>query len=149
MNFHSEKWMARFMGLAREVSTWSKDTTQVGTVIVSSEGLVLSTGYNGIARGVADDPARLERPAKYTWVCHSEEAAIANAARHGVRTSGAVLFCTHTPCSRCGRQIINAGIRRVYVGPGQTSMPRDEFEAAATMFAEAGVEVISMEMGDA
>ena len=52
-------------------------------------------------------------------------------------------------CSGCSKALIQAGIRRVYVGPGQTSMPDDEFAAAATMFAEAGVEVIGMEMGDA
>ena len=148
MNLSDGKWMRRFMGVAAEVATWSKDTTTVGAIIVSSEGLILSTGYNGIARGVRDDDERMARPANYPWVCHGEEAAIANAARHGVRTSGSVLFCTHSPCGRCARQIINAGIRRVYVGEGQTSMPADEFEAAAVMFAEAGVEVISLEMGD-
>lgn len=135
------KWSRRFMGLAKEVATWSKDQTQVGSVIVSRDGLVIATGYNGPARGVVDSSSRFERPTKYTWVAHSEEAAVANAARHGSRTAGAMLFCTHYPCSRCARLIINAGIAKVIVGPGTTSMPDEEFTTAATMFEEAGVVV--------
>lgn len=141
MDLADPKWIGRFLGLAEEVATWSKDTTQVGSVIVSPDGLVISTGYNGIPRGVDDLPERLERPAKYVWTVHSEEAAIANAARHGSRTDGASLYCTHAPCSRCARQIVNAGIRRVVAGTGTTSMPAEEFEAAATMFGEAAVDV--------
>jgi dCMP deaminase len=148
MNLADPKWGRRFLRLAIEVSSWSKDSTQVGTVIVSPGGLVISTGYNGIPRGVEDRAERLERPTKYLWIAHSEEAAIANAARHGSQTEGASLFCTHAPCSRCARQIINAGISRVIYGAGTTSMPREEFEAAAIMFGEAGVEVDAVRAED-
>lgn len=148
MNLADPKWGRRFLALADEVSSWSKDSTRVGTVIVSSSGLVISTGYNGIPRGVEDRHERLERPAKYLWTVHSEEAAIANAARHGSRTEGSWLFCTHAPCSRCARQIINAGVAHVLYGAGTTSMPREEFEAAAIMFQEAGVQVDAVQAGD-
>ena len=38
----------RFLRLAREVSTWSKDpSTKVGAVIVGDNGQVISQGYNG------------------------------------------------------------------------------------------------------
>lgn len=141
METANKKWAKRFLKVAAEIATWSKDTTQVGCVIVSEDGLIISTGYNGIPRGVLDLPSRLERPAKYLWVAHGEEAALANAARHGARTAGATLFCTHTPCSRCARQIINAGVCRVVAGSGTTSMPAEEFEASIAMFAEAGVVV--------
>lgn len=143
MNLSDTKWQTRFLGIAAQVASWSKDTTQVGAVIVSPDGLIISTGYNGLPRGVIDDPARMTRPEKYLWTVHSEEAAIANAARHGARTADATLFCTHTPCSRCARQVINAGIRCVVVGPGTTSMPAEEFETAAVMFREAGVAVVT------
>lgn len=141
MNPSDEKWRKRFMAVAQTVATWSKDTTQVGAVIVSEDGLILSTGYNGLPRGVQDSPERMERPAKYLWTVHSEAAAIANAARHGVKTDGASIYCTHLPCSACARQIINAGIVAVYCGTGTTSMPEEEFNVSRTMFDEAGVRV--------
>ena len=41
----------------------------------------------------------------------------------------------------CARTLIQAGIARVICGPGTTSMPEEEFAAAAAMFREAGVKV--------
>lgn len=139
MKVTDQKWKQRFLQIAFEVSKWSKDSTQVGSVLVSPDGLIISTGYNGLPRGVQDLPERMGRPQKYLWTVHSEEAAIANAARHGSKTSGALLFCTHQPCSRCARQIINAGIQSVHVGSGSTSMPQEEFLISKEMFSEAGI----------
>jgi dCMP deaminase len=45
-------------------------------------------------------------------------------------------------CAACARTLIQAGIKRVVFGDGKTSMPDDEFEAAAVMFREAGVECV-------
>lgn len=142
-------WNDYFMGFARHAARKSKDSTQVGAVLVGLDGEVRLTAYNGPPRGVRDLATRRERPAKYLFASHAEQNLVAFAAREGIRTRGCSVFVTHHPCSACAKTLIQAGVRRVYVGPGQTSMPRDEFEAAATMFAEAGVEVISMEMGDA
>lgn len=141
-------WNDYYMGFAQHAALKSKDETKVGAVLVGLDGEIRLTGFNGPPRGVTDLPARRERPAKYLFASHAEQNLVAFAAREGIRTRGCSVFVTHHPCSACAKTLIQAGIRRVYVGPGQTSMPRDEFEAAATMFAEAGVEVISMEMGD-
>lgn len=138
--FQSDKWRARFAALAEEVATWSKDpSTKVGCVLASTDGAVLSTGYNGLPRGVEDAPHRMERPTKYLWTVHAEAAAVANAARLGARTEGAVAFVTHSCCASCARLLVNAGVSAVYFGPGTTSMPAEEFEAADVMFREAGV----------
>lgn len=143
MKTEDPKWQARFLGVAREVASWSKDpNTKVGCVLVSPDGVVVATGYNGIPRGVGDLPARMERPAKYLWTVHAEAAAVANAARSGARLSGATAFVSHAPCASCARLLLNAGIGKVVVGTGTTSMPDEEFEAAATMFREAGVKVV-------
>lgn len=142
MRTDDPKWQARFLGVAREVAGWSKDpSTKVGCVLVSPDGVIVATGYNGLPRGVDDLPARMERPAKYLWTVHAEAAAVANAARSGARLSGATAFVSHAPCASCARLLLNAGIATVVVGPGTTSMPAEEFEAAAVMFREAGVEV--------
>ncbi len=48
------KWDKRFLKLAREISTWSKDpSSKIGAVIVNDERRILATGYNGFPRGGA------------------------------------------------------------------------------------------------
>jgi dCMP deaminase len=49
------------------------------------------------------------------------------------------------PCAACARTLIQAGVTNVVVGPGTTSMPVEEFDAAAIMFREAGVRVGRLE----
>ena len=135
-------WESYFMALARLAATKSKDpSTKVGCIIASEDKVVLSSGYNGLPIGVADEPSRMERPEKYLWTAHAEENAVALAARVGSRLKGGTAFVTHTPCSRCARSLIQAGITKVIVGNGVTNMPSLEFEVAVQMFHEAGVVV--------
>jgi len=133
-------WNDRFLALAGFVAGWSKDpSTKVGAVAVDESRRVVETGYNGIPRGVSDLPDRMERPAKYLWTSHAEENLVAHAARD--RLAGTTVYVTHFCCARCARSIINAGVARVVVGAGKTSMPQEEFDVAAAMFAEAGIHV--------
>jgi len=131
------------MGFARHAATRSKDSTQVGAALVGPDGEVRLTGYNGPPRGVNDSPDRFIRPRKYLFASHAEQNIVAFAAREGIQTRGCTLYVTHHPCSSCARSIIQAGIACVVTGNGVTSMPAEEFEAAAEMFAEAGVTVRS------
>ena len=132
-------WPEYLMGFAYHAATKSKDSTQVGAVLVGPEKTVLLTAYNGPPRGVQDLAARRERPAKYLWASHAEANLIAFAARLGIRTEGCVVYVTHHPCASCARTLIQAGISRVIIAPGQTNMPADEFSTAGVMFREAGV----------
>ena len=136
-------WHEYLMGFARHAAKKSKDETQVGAALVGPNREVRLTGYNGPPRGVHDTAARRDRPRKYLFASHAEQNVIAFAARHGIRTEGCTLYVTHHPCSACARSIIQAGITCVVVGPGKTSMPDQEFEAAREMFAESGVEVFT------
>jgi dCMP deaminase len=136
----SDKWDKYLMGFAEHAATMSKDSTQVGAVIAGTgTNEIRSTGFNGPPRGVRDLPERRERPAKYLFASHAEQNAIAFAARNGVSLLGCTIFTTHSPCSGCMKSIIQAGITCVVVGPGETSMPKEEFTAANTMADEAGV----------
>ena len=48
-------WNQRYLQMAHGVASWSKDpSTKVGAVIIGAKGQVLSTGYNGFPRGIAD-----------------------------------------------------------------------------------------------
>lgn len=135
-------WTDYFMGFARHAASKSKDpSTQVGAVVIGPDGEIRATGYNGLPRGVADLPERMERPAKYLWTSHAEENLVAHAARIGVSLKGCTVYVTHFPCSRCARSLIQAGVTGVVVDTGTTSMPAEEFEVAEQMFSEAGVSI--------
>lgn len=139
------KWDGRWLGLADQTASWSKDrSTKVGCVVVGDANQVLTMGYNGFPRGVNDDiDQRHERPEKYLWTEHAERNAIYNAARHGIALEGATIYLPWYPCADCARAIIQVGIATVvgvvpdksYLGWGP------EFEVAEIMLEEAGVKV--------
>lgn len=83
---------------------------QVGAVL-SREGRILSTGYNGNVAGLDHCDHRDENPC--ATAVHAEENVLYFAAKHGVKTDEADLFVTHVPCFRCSRGLVNAGIARV------------------------------------
>ena len=138
----NKKWALRFLVLAKHIAEWSKDpSTGVGAVAVHPDSReVLTTGYNGLPRGVHDRPERMERPAKYLWTAHAEANLVAHAARKVL--DGSTVFVSHFCCSGCAKLLINAGVKQVVVGDGQTSMPEEEFAVARKMFEEAGLLVI-------
>ena len=114
-----DAWNDYFFNLCDAISRKSKDpSTKVGAIIVNSANKsIISTGYNGFPIGVSDAvESRYERPEKYTWTCHAEENAIAFAARNGVSTAGATLYCNRLPCcARCTRLALQAGIKRFII----------------------------------
>ena len=112
----NNKWDNRYLNLAREVSTWSKDpSTQVGAVAIGEMGQVLAQGYNGFPRGIEDSPKRYDdRDIKYKFVVHAEMNVIYNATYNGVSLDGATLYVWGLPvCSDCAKGIIQTGIERV------------------------------------
>lgn len=132
-------WVTYYMGFAEHAAKKSKDSTKVGAVLVGNDGEVRLTAYNGPPRGVEDAPERFERPMKYLYASHAEANLIAFAAREGIRTSDCTVYVTHMPCASCARTLIQAGVSEVIYGPGKTSMPDEEFQAAEQMFKEASV----------
>jgi dCMP deaminase len=135
-------WTEYLMGFAAHAAKKSKDSTQVGAALVGPDKDLRLCSYNGPPRGVLDLPERRERPTKYLFASHAEANLVAFAAREGIRTSGCTVYVTHMCCAACARTLIQAGVAAVVVGPGVTSMPAEEFEAAALMFREAGVKVV-------
>lgn len=93
---------------------WSQRGTcsrlQVGAVL-SRDGRIIATGYNGAPSGHAHCEHLDDQPC--VKATHAEENVLYFAARYGMSTDGADLFVTHNPCYRCARGLINAGIRRV------------------------------------
>ena len=132
------RWSDRFLDLALTIAAWSKDpSTKVGAVATDDRNAIIETGYNGIPRGVEDRCERMQRPDKYLWMAHAEENLVAHAARP--RLQGATVHVTHMCCAACTRMLINAGVKKIIVGDGVTSMPVEQFNVARAMLCEAGV----------
>jgi len=116
-------WDEYFMAIAEEVARRSTCMRRhVGAVLVV-EKRILATGYNGAPRGVAHCAEvgclrqQMQVPSgERHELCrglHAEQNAVIQAAKHGVRITGATLYTTHHPCSLCAKIAINAGIERI------------------------------------
>jgi len=91
----------------------SKDETKFAAIIANRSMSIVSTGYNGLPRGVAEFPERLTRPQKYAFTVHAELNAILNAARHGIPVENCTIYLIEPPCLSCACAIVQAGIREV------------------------------------
>jgi dCMP deaminase len=134
-------WDARFLELARLVSTWSKDpSTQVGAVITRGK-FVVSLGFNGHPKGVEDTPERLEiRENKYRTIIHAEINAILTAKQD---LEGCTIYLwPFMPCSQCGAAIVQAGIKRVVAPQADNDRWAESFRFTTEIFSEAGVELV-------
>ena len=131
-----DKWDKRFLKLASEVATWSKDKAkQVGAVITNKDNQVISIGFNGLAKGIADDNRLLNKEWKNQVILHAEENAMLNAS---ASVKGAKLYCTHSPCGHCASLIIQSGIKEVYF-PAQEDDHLVKYRVGLQLLNEAGI----------
>ena len=151
MNITDKKWSVRLLKMAKDVASWSKDTsTKVGAVITTADGKPISWGFNGMPMGIDDDiPERHMRPEKYKWMCHAERNAMDLASRSDL--SNCVMFVTFAPCANCAQSIIQRGIRTVVIDADYTvdKVPphwTDEMLTANQMMIEAGVNIIPVDL---
>lgn len=132
------KWDFRFLELAKFISEWSKDpSTKVGAVITDHENRVVSIGYNGFPKNIADDNRLQNRETKYKMIVHGEMNAILFANK-------SLEFCTlytypFMPCPRCASMIIQTGIQRVVSYNNMPERWKEEFELSQYLFKEAGI----------
>ena len=146
MNQQLNKWDKRFLQIAAEVASWSKDPgTTVGAVLVSDKRII-ATGYNGFPQGINDRLSRYgDRALKLAYTVHAEVNAILNAAKNGAKTNGSTLYVTFPPCVSCSTSVIQAGITRVVCPDLSTAPSRwlDSFTMGNSLLIEAGVDVAS------
>ena len=137
------KWDSRFLRIANEVATWSKDpSTQVGCVLVNEKRHIISTGYNGFPRDVTDKKEWLgDRSVKYSMVIHAEVNAVLQTEGD---CHGATAYVTHRPCANCSAVLVQSGIKRIVSfqpDVGLAERFKDSFAIADTLLHEAGVDV--------
>lgn len=132
------------MKAARERAAHSTDRSrQVGCVITTLCGTILSDGWNTTPRGCAHTEERHARPAKYAWTEHAERNAIYAAARKGIPLQGCVAYVPWYPCADCARGLIQSGIIRMVAHAPDFDDPQwdDDFRVASEMLEEAGIRV--------
>lgn len=139
-----DKWTKRFLSLARQVSTWSKDpSTRVGAVVADQYNRVVSTGYNGYPRGTSDEV--YDREEKLRRTLHAEMNAILFAQRD---LKGCTMYVTHAPCAHCMTAIVQCGLKRVVHLPMSDAFVErwgDDLRAALRLAGEAGLLVYAVE----
>ena len=138
------KWDSRFIRIADEVATWSKDPgTKVGAVLVLDRRII-ATGYNGFPQGIVDTIERYsDRATKLAYTVHAEVNAILNAAKNGATTNGSTLYVTFSPCVSCATSVVQAGVSTV-ICPCVSTAPerwRDSFQLGQDLLKEAKVEI--------
>ncbi len=107
------KWDRRFLLLAKQISTWSKDpSTQVGAVLVRPNKTICSVGFNGFPAGFNDSPKLYnDRELKYKAVKHAEENAILFSSEP---IDGYTMYVYPlAPCSLCAGDMAQKSIGRV------------------------------------
>lgn len=140
-------WDSYFMALASLAARRCNCMKRaVGCVLVDSKRRVISTGYNGTPRNLANcneggcarcnagDAASGVSLA--TCLClHAEENALLEAGRERIR-DGSVLYCNTCPCLTCSIKIVQVGISEVVYSQGY-SMDGE----TARVFLSAGVKL--------
>ncbi|MHA1481941.1 MAG: deoxycytidylate deaminase [Candidatus Heimdallarchaeaceae archaeon] len=115
-------WDDYFIQIAEIVKTRATCIRrQVGAVLVNDNRQIISTGYNGVPRGVKHCTVKTctklyEKSGEKNEICpavHAELNAILQAASAGISPEGTTLYSTTRPCSGCTMAIINVGIKRV------------------------------------
>jgi len=141
----NEKWMIRFMRVAKEVGSWSKDpSSKIGAVIVNENRRILATGYNGFPKTIADDDRLNVKEEKYPLIIHAEMNAILNALKNGVPVDGATIFVYGLPvCSECAKSVSQSGISKVVVmQPDENSRWFSEWtKKSLPLFQESNIKV--------
>ena len=147
-------WDQLYMTMCYLVGMRSRDEhTHVGSVIVDSDNVLVSTGYNSYPRNIEPDPegkrASREGGEKYYWMEHAERNAIYNAARRGTVLKGCRLYVPWTPCCDCARGIIQTGISEVIIhkngedfyNQNTSGQWLESHKRTQEMFKEAGVNI--------
>jgi len=133
-------------------SQLSKDPrTRVGSIITGPDREILSAGFNGFPRGIADTDERLaDQQTALKLMVHAEMNALLAAARTGMRLKGCTLYLAATddtglvwggpPCTRCTVEIIQVGISEIVSHPAKNiSRWREDLVFAGSLIKEAGV----------
>jgi len=114
------------MGIAIAVRNRANCVGNRVGAVVAKDARIVSTGYNGTPRnmpncldgGCLRCANRESHPAGTGYdlcICvHAEQNALLGAARFGIAVEGGTLYTTMQPCFSCMKEMLQAGIHRVF-----------------------------------
>lgn len=152
---NNKNWDNRWAKILVVMAEWSEDTSsKYSALIVDKKNRLISSGFNGIPRGIKLRPAHHLRPDKHHHFVHAEVNAILNAAAVGVSVEGCVSYLIQPPCGQCAGAIINAGISMIkYLRPHNFTDPkyleestgwRASLQSAMEDLSEAGIPLVQI-----
>ena len=111
------EWDKRWIGMAKYVSTFSKDpSSQVGAVIVKGKREI-SFGFNGFPECIPDNPEWYnDRELKLKLVIHAEQNALDKVERRSDLVGASIYVFPYAPCGGCCKSIVASGISRIIGG---------------------------------
>lgn len=143
------QWLEHFIAIAEMVSSMSKDPSRkIGAVIVDKDKRIISTGFNGFAKGIIDSEERLQdKETKRMLMLHAEENAILHAKQD--LTDCSIFVYGYPPCVHCMSLIIQSGIKTVYYRNSNnlntiSQFWKDNLELSLKLAKEAKVAVIDI-----
>lgn len=143
-------WTTRFLRVAREVASWSRDpSTKVGAVLVRDKRIV-ATGYNGFPQALTDFDSLLQnREQKYRRIIHAEQNCLLYAGLDRAQGGTIYVYGMRGPCNNCTKHLIQAGIRKVVCcGPEPRPEWACELEISKEILAEGMVEYLEVDEAD-
>lgn len=130
------KWDQRYLDLAQHVSTWSKDPFTLVGAVITHDNKIVSVGFNGFPRKIADDERLRDRELKNELVIHGEMNAYLSAK---VKPPEFTLYTYPLiPCPRCAVFLVEAGLQKV-VAP-----MANRYGLSRSLFLEANVELFEV-----
>lgn len=140
----AEEAIAELIGAAEAEATRSLDWwRQVGAAMRLPDGRLLAAANEHLPHplspyAVGDPRANFFKGVhlELSTAAHAEARLIAQAAREGAATEGAVLYVTDFPCPPCAKLIAGAGVARLYYRDGYAVLDgNDVLEAAGVEIA--------------
>jgi len=140
-------WDEYFMEIAQTVAKRATCDRGRSGCVIAKDKQILVTGYVGSPKGLAhcDDIGHQMKTVRdedgnesqhCVRTAHAEQNAICQAAKLGMAINNSTLYCKMTPCSACGKMIINSGIKRVVC-----EKRYHKGEESEEMFKEVGIEL--------
>jgi dCMP deaminase len=131
-------WNEYFLATAFLISSRSPDKRlKVGCVLVKNHHII-SVGYNGFLPKL-EHKSYMDNGHEQATV-HAEQNCIADCAKRGVETSGAIAYITHYPCINCFKILASSGIEEIYYKNDYRN-----YELVSKLAIEAGINILKLE----
>jgi dCMP deaminase len=104
-------WNEYFMQMCNVVKLRSRDPKkQVGSILVSDDNRIISTGYNALKKGSNDNIDWDNRDLVHLLVLHAEVNCLLYATS---RFENTTLYSTLSPCNHCIKLIASSGVKKI------------------------------------